>query len=201
MQEDIRNISFKTFAKLCYYPDSNLVSLLFDDIITQFLTALEIENSNINQLASWLKTFKSKEELLETLQVEYTHLFITSFPSIHAPMFKSFYYENEILGTSTEKIMDIYESFNFHVSDDMTEPPDNLAIMLEFVFRLSELENTYEDQILFIQNEILSWIEKLERKINSNAEIPFYPLIINTIINYLKSDVTQYEIKLAGAKL
>lgn len=201
MQEDIRNISFKTFAKLCYYPDSNLVSLLFDDVITQFLTALEIENSNINQLASWLKTFKSKEELLETLQVEYTHLFITSFPSIHAPMFKSFYYENEILGTSTEKIMDIYESFNFHVSDDMTEPPDNLAIMLEFVFRLSELENTYEDQILFIQNEILSWIEKLERKINSNAEIPFYPLIINTIINYLKSDVTQYEIKLAGAKL
>ena len=201
MQEDIRNISFKTFAKLCYYPDSKLVSLLFDDVITQFLTALEIENSNINQLASWLKTFKSKEELLETLQVEYTHLFITSFPSIHAPMFKSFYYENEILGTSTEKIMDIYESFNFHVSDDMTEPPDNLAIMLEFVFRLSELENTYEDQILFIQNEILSWIEKLEQKINSNAEIPFYPLIINTIINYLKSDVTQYEIKLAGAKL
>lgn len=201
MQEDIRNISFKTFAKLCYYPDSNLVSLLFDDVITQFLTALKIENGNINQLASWLKTFKSKEELLETLQVEYTHLFITSFPSIHAPMFKSFYYENEILGTSTEKIMDIYESFNFHVSDDMTEPPDNLAIMLEFVYRLSELENTYEDQILFIQNEILSWIEKLEQKINSNAEIPFYPLIINTIINYLKSDVTQYEIKLAGAKL
>lgn len=201
MQEDIRNISFKTFAKLCYYPDSKLVSLLFDDVITQFLTALKIENGNINQLASWLKTFKSKEELLETLQVEYTHLFITSFPSIHAPMFKSFYYENEILGTSTEKIMDIYESFNFHVSDDMTEPPDNLAIMLEFVYRLSELENTYEDQILFIQNEILSWIEKLEQKINSNAEIPFYPLIINTIINYLKSDVTQYEIKLAGAKL
>ena len=201
MQEDIRNISFKTFAKLCYYPDSKLVSLLFDDVITQFLTALKIENGNINQLASWLKTFKSKEELLETLQVEYTHLFITSFPSIHAPMFKSFYYEKEILGTSTEKIMDIYESFNFHVSDDMTEPPDNLAIMLEFVYRLSELENTYKDQILFIQNEILSWIEKLEQKINSNAEIPFYPLIINTIINYLKSDVTQYEIKLAGAKL
>lgn len=201
MQEDIRSISFKTFAKLCYYPDSKLVSLLFDDVITQFLTALEIEDSNINQLASWLKTFKSKEELLETLQVEYTHLFITSFPSIHAPMFKSFYYEKEILGESTEKIMDIYDKFGFRVSEEMKEPADHLAILLEFVYRLTELENSYEDQIFFIKNEILSWIEKLGQKINSNSEIPFYPLIINTIINYLKSDVTQNEIKLAGAKL
>ncbi|GBD91674.1 chaperone protein TorD [bacterium BMS3Abin04] len=201
MQENIRNISFKTFAKLCYYPDQELADLLFDDVITRFLSALEIENSNINQLTSWLKTFKSKEELLETLQVEYTHLFITSFPSLHAPMFKSFYYENEILGMSTEKVMDIYDKFNFHVSDDMAEPPDNLAIMLEFVYRLSELENTYEDQISFVKNEILSWIEQLEEKINEAAEIPFYPFIINTIIHYLKNDVTQYEIKLAGAKL
>jgi len=201
MQEDIRKISFKTFAKLCYYPDNEMVNLLFNHVITQFLTALDLKNNNVHQLTAWLKTFHSNDQLLETLQVEYTHLFITSFPSIHAPMYKSYYYENEILGMSTEKVMDIYDKFNFHVSDEMAEPPDNLAIMLEFVYRLSELENTYEDQIFFVKNEILSWIEQLEEKINETAEIPFYPFLINTIIHYLKNDVTQYEIKLAGAKL
>jgi len=201
MQPNIRQITYKTFAKLCYYPDKELVSLLFENVVEELLNAIEPDGNNVGILTSWLDKFESQDQLLETLQVEYTHLFITSFPSIAAPMFKSFYYEKEILGESTERIMEIYNKFGFHVSDEMVEPADHLAILLEFIFRLIEFENSYDDQIDFIANEILSWIEKLEHRINSSADIPFYSIIINVIINFLKNDVNQYENQLAGADL
>lgn len=201
MLNEFQSIKYKTFAKLLYYPDSELAKFLYNNVITDFLSELEIDSEVLQNLKTWLVSFKNKDELLEAIQVEYTNLFITSFPSVPAHMFKSYYYEKEILGNSTEKIMDIYEKYGFHVSDNMNEPADNLAIMLEFVYRLSEMENTYDEQIDFIQNEILSWVDKLERSIVKFAKAPFYPYIINAIINDLKNDVTQHEIKLAGAKI
>ncbi len=201
MIQENRSVIYKTFAKLFYYPDEELAAFLFNGVITEFLNYLKINLKNVEKLDEWLDSFENKTQLLEALQVEYTGLYITNYPTIPAPLFKSYYYEKEILGQSTENIMDTYEKFNFHVSEQMQEPADNLAILFEFVHRLSELENTYSDQISFIQNEILSWIEKLAVKINATAKIPFYPLIINIITNYLKNDVTQYEIKLAGAKI
>lgn len=201
MSMEFQSIKYKTFAKLLYYPDNELAELLYNKVITNFLNELEVNSEVLLSLKKWISSFKSKDKLLEAIQVEYTNLFITSFPSVPAHMFKSYYYEKEILGSSTEKIMDIYEKYGFHVSDNMNEPADNLAIMLEFVYRLSEMENTYSEQIDFIQNEILSWIDKLERSIVKFAKIPFYQYIINTIINNLNNDVTQHEIKLAGAKI
>jgi len=201
MSKEFQTVKYKTFAKLFYYPDIELAEFLYNNVITDFLRDLESSSEKIQPLKKWINSFENKYELLEAIQVEYTNLFITSFPSVPAHMFKSYYYEKEILGESTERIMDIYEKYGFHVSNEVKEPADNLAIMLEFLFRLSEMEKFYEVQIDFIKNEILSWIDELENKINKFAKIPFYPYVINVIINDLNNDVTQHEIKLAGAKL
>ena len=201
MGQKEREIIYKTFSKLCYYPDEELAGLLKNGVITEFLMSLDPENKEIQKLEEWVDSFNSAEKLLEELQVEYTSLFITNFPSVPAPMFKSYYFENEILGESTERIMDIYEEYNFKVSDLMKEPADHLAILLEFIYRIIQIDNTYYFQIKFIKDEILSWMTPFKESVDSASTNVFYPTTIETIINYLKNEVTQYETKFAGAEL
>lgn len=201
MRQKEREIIYKTFSKLCYYPDEELANLIKDGVITEFLISLNPDNNEIQKFEEWVNSFNSTAELLEELQVEYTSLFITNFPSVPAPMFKSYYFEKEIFGESTERIMDIYEQYDFKVSELMKEPADHLAIMLEFMYRIIQIDNTYDVQIHFINDEILSWMKPFEKNVASASSNLFYPIIIKTIINYLKNDITQFETKLAGAEL
>ncbi len=201
MRQKEREIIYKTFSKLCYYPDEELANLIKDGVITEFLISLNPDNNEIQKFEEWVNSFNSTAELLEELQVEYTSLFITNFPSVPAPMFKSYYFEKEIFGESTERIMDIYEQYDFKVSELMKEPADHLAIMLEFMYRIIQIDNTYDVQIHFINDEILSWMKHFEKNVASASSNLFYPIIIKTIINYLKNDITQFETKLAGAEL
>jgi len=185
-----REIAYKTFARLFYYPDIELADLVFNHIISAFINATEPENQLSTQLSEWIDSFDKKEDLLEALQVEYTALFITNFPTVPAPIYKSVYDENELFGNSTTAIVEIYEENNFRVSDNMTEPADHLAIELEFIYRLIEAEKPMKIQISFINEQILSWIEQFSDKVKSYATLPFYPVITKLIINYLRKDAT-----------
>ena len=171
MLSENRSVIYKTFAKLFYYPDNELAAFLFNGVITEFLNYLGNNIASIENFDEWLADFKNINELVEALQVEFTGLFITNFPTVPAPMFKSYYVEKEILGESTMHIMDTYKKFNFHVSESVKEPADNLALLFEFVYKLTELENTYESQILFINKEILSWIDEFAAKVSSAAMV------------------------------
>lgn len=198
MKEKLRAITYKTFAKLMYYPDEELSRFLFDAVISDHLNTIGIKTGKLD---SYLDSFEDSDELLESLQVEYTNLFITAYPKVPAPIFRAFYSDKELFGKSTIAIMDIYEQYNFQVDQDMTEPPDHLAIELEFVYRLIENDEAISGQFDFIKNEILIWIDDFRAKVEEAALEPFYPFIINVITNYLKKDQSLKENKLAEARL
>lgn len=198
MKENIRSITFKTFAKLMYYPDLELSRFLFDGVISEHLNTIGIDTGKLD---SYLNNFNDSDTLLENLQVEYTHLFITAFPKVPAPIFRAFYSDKELFGKSTLAIMDIYQQYNFHVDKTMKEPPDHLAIELEFVYRLIENNEAISEQLDFIKNEILIWIDDFRAKVEEAAQEPIYPFLINVITNYLKKDQSLNENKLAEARL
>ena len=101
-----RQIIYKTFSKLFYYPDKKLANLLYDEVITEFFESIHNDTNRFEKFKSWLSLFENKEHLLESLQVEYTRLFISNFPSLPAPPYKSFYFDRELFGPSAVNVVD-----------------------------------------------------------------------------------------------
>ncbi|MEE9429636.1 MAG: molecular chaperone TorD family protein [Melioribacteraceae bacterium] len=195
-----REIIYKTFAKLFNYPDDELIEWIKSGVIAEFLELIEMEEAKIEERNQWNK-LNSKSDLLEVLQVEYTHLFISSFPTIPAPLYKSFYEDNEIMGSSIESLIDTYEKYGFEVSKTSNELPDNLVLQFEFASLLIKDNVPLDEQYSFISEFILSWTEKLEEKIIENANLDFYKDLLVTINKFLNNDIATNNTKLSRAEL
>ena len=192
----MRELIYKSFAKLFTYPDKELINLFSSGVIFELFTILDLPDSDFSEIDKWIKSFDNEEKLLEELQVEYTRLFINTFPTLPAPLYKSYYEDKELLGHKIGKLIDTYEKYGFEVSKNQNELPDNLALLLEFVFRLAEMQSTEEEQNNFVEEFILSWTKELEQKIIENAEIEFYKFLITSLNSFLKEDVNQRKVKL-----
>ncbi len=193
-----REIIYKTFAKLFNYPDEELIEWIKSGVISEFLELIKMDEVKIVERNQWNK-LNSKSDLLEVLQVEFTHLFINSFPSIPAPLYKSFYEDNEIMGSSIASLIDTYEKYGFEVSKTSNELPDNLVLQFEFVSLLINDNVSLNEQYGFISEFILSWTKKLEEKIVQNANLDFYKDLLFTVNNFLINDIATNNIKLSRA--
>ena len=192
-----REITYKLFAKSFYYPDIELAKSVFNGEILFAQTGLA-KPDEINRLYEWIERFMSEKDLLEALQVEHTGLFINAFPKLIAPPYKSYYLENELYGESTSEILQNYRDFGFNISTQLKEPADHLAVELEFVYRLNEMGESKSVQKIFVQEHILSWIDKLYQRVAEYAALPFYPFILRELIDFLTKDVEQPEHVLTG---
>lgn len=192
----MRELVYKSFAKLFSYPDEELITLVSSGVVFELFEVLNISEYDSLKIDKWIKAFENKEQLLEDLQVEYTRLFINTFPTLPAPMYKSFYEDKELLGSSIGSLIDTYEKYGFEVSEDENELPDNLSLLLEFVYRLNQEGYSKDEQNIFVEKYILSWTNELEQKILENAEIDFYKFLIISLNSFLKEDVNQIKVKL-----
>ncbi len=192
----MRELVYKSFAKLFSYPDEELITLVSSGVVFELFEVLNISEYDSLKTDKWIKAFENKEQLLEDLQVEYTRLFINTFPTLPAPMYKSFYEDKELLGSSIGSLIDTYEKYGFEVSEDENELPDNLSLLLEFVYRLNQEGYSKDEQNIFVEKYILSWTNELEQKILENAEIDFYKFLIISLNSFLKEDVNQIKVKL-----
>lgn len=77
---------YKVFSRCFYYPDDDLVKVIFDGEIIRFLQMFQLNiEADFERLTNWVEDIKFETELLQALQVEYTRLFITAYPSVLAP--------------------------------------------------------------------------------------------------------------------
>ena len=192
----MRELVYKSFAKLFSYPDEELITLVSSGVVLELFEILNIPEYNSLKIDKWIKSFDNEEQLLEDLQVEYTRLFINTFPTLPAPMYKSFYEDKELLGSSIGSLIDTYEKYGFEISEDENELPDNLSLLLEFVYRLNQEGYSKDEQNIFVEKYVLSWTHELEQKILENAEIDFYKFLIISLNSFLKEDVNQIKVKL-----
>ncbi len=192
----MRELVYKSFAKLFSYPDEEVINLVSSGVVLELFEILNIPEYNSLKIDKWIKSFDNEEQLLEDLQVEYTRLFINTFPTLPAPMYKSFYEDKELFGNSIGSLIDTYEKYGFEVSEDENELPDNLSLLLEFVYRLNQEGYSKDEQNIFVEKYILSWTNELEQKILENAEIDFYKFLIISLNSFLKEDVNKIKVKL-----
>lgn len=170
------------------------------DILTvQFWRNFPLESANermesaLKQLihcTSLLSSF-SKENAMETINVEYTELFIGP-PVPKAPIWESFYNTRKKLffGPTAFIMKDLLEKQGLISKKRGSQPEDHLGFELLYLTILSEkmhgeaLETQVDimnDQLSFMDEHLLSWIPRLHKDANAEGSVGFFAPFIELI--------------------
>ncbi len=139
---------------------------------------------------------------LEELLVEYARLFVGPFELV-APPYGSVYLDPNrvVMGASTMKVLRTYREAGLNLSDDLQEPPDHIAVELEFMRFLvscsagAGAEGNREGaiQYLRVQGEFLSqflspWISPFCKRILLSSENAFYRALAKCVSAFALKD-------------
>jgi len=115
---------------------------------------------NINSI---INRFDSHQSLFNHLNECYVRLFVNAKEGIIAPLYQSCYeFENApMMGESAKKIKNQFLSKGLSLENLIHEPPDHLAIELEYLFfLLQETSLDLYDPDKFISNEAISFAKE-----------------------------------------
>lgn len=159
------------------YPDS---TLLDDDFFAAFENLLDALGLTAERDA--INSWRSRDaQYIDTLQIEYTRLFINAAPHLIAPPYGSFYLDGDrnLQGKSTEKTRDFYRQYGYDITDT-TEPADHIRIELEFLAALVR-DNQLEAEEEFLHTILRPWFTPFSAKITEAGAHPFYSTALQVI--------------------
>ncbi|MCX8118463.1 MAG: molecular chaperone TorD family protein [Desulfobacterota bacterium] len=144
-----------------------------------------------------------ERSLLETseeeLRVEYARLFVGPY-ELKAPPYGSVYLDGErrLMGDSTLEVLRQYEEAGLVLEEGLKEPPDHIAIELEFMYYLlykeaearedSEREkaNAFrETRERFFKKLLNPWVPIFCEKIKESTDHPFYVALSNCLTTFV----------------
>lgn len=143
------------------------------------------------------KAFQGSFE--EDLRVEYARLFVGPY-ELHAPPYGSVYLDGEkrLIGTSTLEVVKFYEKAGLVIDQDLKEPPDHIALELEFMsYLLSREAESLEEKnqkaaaevrnltAQFFKKYLNPWIPPFCQKIREGSEHPFYIALANCLSTFV----------------
>lgn len=191
-----RGDCFKLLAACFYEPDKQL---FIEEELGEKLVQL------LSQLSPHCVTAarRIKSALMELdqskLSIDHAALFVGPFELIAAP-YGSVYFEKKrtVMGESTVKTAQFYQDAGLSV--DIQEPPDHIAIVLEFMFYLCTKEagalsnNQLEDalkirqqQIDFYFSALMPWGRKFCQAIRVGTDNEFYINVADCLEHFLAS--------------
>ncbi len=161
---------YNLLALCMRYPDTSFIDNDFFDVYKKFLDALDL-STELAALENWLRT---DQQQLQTLQIEYTRLFINTAPRLIAPPYGSYYLDGDfsLQGKSTEKTRDFYRQHAYDILDT-SEPADHIRLELEFLSALAKEHNEDAEKI-FLGQLFRPWFNKFYQKIINENTHPFY---------------------------
>ncbi|WP_457552559.1 TorD/DmsD family molecular chaperone [Desulfobacula sp.] len=155
-------------------------------------------SGTIDNINSIINGFDGAESLYHHLNECYVRLFINSKEGIKTPLYQSCYeFENApLMGKSAEKMKNRFNSRGLSLENQIHEPPDHLAIELEYLFFL--LQETCarpdDNQDIFVSSEaasfaketMLPWVRVFNQRLQSvNEDCRFYSLASQILVLFL----------------
>ncbi len=183
---DPRGELFSFFSLLMRYPEETF----FDDEVLDALKGLlgfcDLDTA-LAALNKWQGDRKATD-LLQDLQVAYTHLFINAAPHVIAPPYASVYMDGDgdLQGRTTEKIHDFYLQHGFDVRVT-GEPADHIRFQLEFIAGLFQ-EGQEKAAESFIRTLFYPWFSRFYRRFNEESRHPFYEASLQLIHTIVKEE-------------
>lgn len=113
---------------------------------------------------------------LETLQVEYTRLFINAYPKVIAPPYESFWREKEIYGEATIKIKKLYAACGLDTSKNWHDLPDHISAELAFLAYLEENYSTehFDIKQRLLEEHLKQWVNKFSEVVKNNTTLEYF---------------------------
>ena len=153
----------------------------------------------LNTLITITQAFSQAEALCAHLDETYVRLFISDREGIRTPLYASCYERKEsgeitpMMGEPALAMKERFRSKGLSMADTIHDPPDHLAIELEFLYFLLEKGWAERDNLLlkeafsFGSEIMLPWVIKLqERLAGDETENRFYPLITTLLCDILR---------------
>lgn len=182
---------YKFFSECFYFPDENQLSVI---------------NSFKGKLPKFCEKIIDKANNPQQLQIDYSRLFVGPF-EVLSPPYGSVYLEEgkKTYGDSTIDIIQLYQEEKLNVM--MKEPPDHIAIELEFMYYLQTKEcdalnkndlgkstKYRKKQEQFIKRHLSVWVEEFADSIFNNAESEFYKLLATELKLWIKTDLINFDL-------
>lgn len=194
-REKARLVLYNLFKGSLFFPNKDFVAYFqnprsFEDISWALKkVGLNGECSLIN-ISSYMMGRKDIDELLEALSVEYTRLFINSFEGVLANPYESVYksHDKNVMGQASLDVLKIYRDYGLELSRGYKEPPDHIAVEMEFMAYLIAKEIPLLDpssglsaaqpyisgQQKFLKDHLCSWGHLFFDKVLVNTENAFW---------------------------
>ncbi len=166
------------------YPDSALHNDDFFEAFENLLDALKLEDERYA-----IQAWRSRDtQPIDTLQIEYTRLFINAVPHLIAPPYGSFYLDGDrnLQGKSTERTRDFYREHGYDITD-ASEPGDHIRIELEFLAALVR-ENQMEAEDEFLHTIFRPWFGQFCAKVQEDNAHLFYTAAVKVIELFTTDD-------------
>jgi len=174
---------YRFLAISMQYPERRWLD---DDFLSLFHTFLDELGWHDDRAALTFTTPLSETDL-ESLQVEYTRLFINAVPHVLAPPYGSFYLAGGgiLYGVTTENTKNFYRrhGFDLAVASDI---PDSLTLELEFMALLHE-QGEESEELEFVRTLFRPWFEKFHDCVQRETNAPFYQ-IVTRMINFFTTE-------------
>jgi TorA-specific chaperone len=158
----------------------------------------------LQKIESSLKNFTDADSLFQYLETEYVRLFISHRDGIAAPLYESCYLGVEpedtapLMGEPAKRVKERFESKGLSLDSNINEPPDHLAIELEFLYFLLEKLCGGNNRALvaeaasFATEIMLPWVTKFQKRLAAvETEGSVYLLItaiLCTTLGYIGRD-------------
>ena len=152
----------------------------------------------LSQMASIPDLFETAETLYSHLDECYISLFVSNKTGI-IPLYQSCYeFENApMMGPSAQQMAERLKEKGLSLENNLNEPPDHLAIELEFLFFLlqEESKSQYEEggrifskeAGLFTSDNLLPWVTEFCRRLESvSSDCRFYLLATKMLVFLLE---------------
>lgn len=154
----------------------------------------------LDRLRDTVRPFTNAGTLKRHLEECYVRLFINSQDGITAPLYASCYtgLDQGLMGKPAIKMRALFESKGLNLDEGIGEPPDHLAIELEYLYFL--LNQNSDDAPLLIAQEavaftsdmVLPWVNQFYDQLVNETLCLFYPRatqLLVSLLNYISAPI------------
>jgi len=160
----------------------------------------------LDELKAIHTSFTDEYEIVQSLEQSYVRLFINSRDGITAPLYASCYEAGRaagedaaLMGPPAVLMKERFESKGLSLGNHIHEPPDHLAIELEYLYFLLERGWSDDDAALrdeavsFAGDVMLPWIIKFQERLGAfDTESRFYQLttaVLCAILRFIGASI------------
>lgn len=178
-------------------PDEQFAKTLFENGLEEFFKELNELLSGtiqkpIDNIISFSQSFSDAELLLKRLNQQYVKAFVNSPDGITA-LYQSCYDADgsNLMGSAAVFMMEKYESKGLSQASKLSEPPDHLALELEYLYYiLKKGWDTNSRKLLEESREfsetMLQWIQQFHRQLVNKSANTFFSDISKILLETIR---------------